>query len=116
LLQLDNINKVDIIGAQNERIYVEMSDRKLAALGIDPMPIFSLLAAQNAMESAGVLITSRHRVPLRVEGTSSLSIVSALLAFAPLMAEPSVWVTLPKSAVTMKIHQRSRCATKVRKP
>ncbi len=68
LLQLDNINKVDIIGAQNERIYVEMSDRKLAALGIDPMPIFSLLAAQNAMESAGVLITSSHRVPLRVEG------------------------------------------------
>lgn len=68
LLQLGNINKVDIIGAQDERIYVEMSDRKLAALGIDPMPIFSLLAAQNAMEAAGVLITSSHRVPLRVEG------------------------------------------------
>ncbi|MDG4561660.1 MAG: efflux RND transporter permease subunit, partial [Candidatus Competibacter sp.] len=68
LLRLDNINKVDIIGAQDEKIYIEMSDRKLAALGINPLPIFSLLAAQNAMEAAGVVETPQNRVPLRLDG------------------------------------------------
>jgi multidrug efflux pump len=57
LLRVDHINKVDIIGAQDEKIYIEMSDRKLAAQGVNPMPVFSLLAAQNAMEASGVVVT-----------------------------------------------------------
>lgn len=69
LLRLSNINKVEIIGAQDEKIYIEMSDKKLAALGINPLPIFSLLAAQNAMEAAGVVVTPENRVPLRLDGT-----------------------------------------------
>ena len=68
MLRLDNIKKVDILGAQDEKIYIEMSDRKLAALGINPLPVFSLLAAQNSMEAAGVVVTSETRAPLRVEG------------------------------------------------
>jgi len=68
LLRLDHINKVEIIGAQDEKIYIEMSDRQLAALGINPLPVFSLLAAQNSMEAAGVVEASEIRVPLRLEG------------------------------------------------
>ncbi|HRY14310.1 MAG: efflux RND transporter permease subunit [Candidatus Competibacteraceae bacterium] len=68
VLRLDYVNKVDIIGVQDEKIFIEMSDRKLAALGVNPLPVFSLLAAQNAMESAGVVVTPDHRTPLRVEG------------------------------------------------
>lgn len=68
LLRLDNINKVEIIGAQDEKIYIEMPDKQLAALGINPLPVFSLLAAQNSMESAGVVVTPEMRVPLRMEG------------------------------------------------
>ncbi len=67
VLRLENINKVDIIGAQDEKVYIEMSDRKLAALGINPLPVFSLLAAQNALEPAGIAVTSQNRIPLRVE-------------------------------------------------
>ena len=79
LLRLDQINKVEIIGAQDEKIYVEMSDRKLAALGINPMPVFSLLAAQNAMEASGVVVTPQNRVPLRVDGPfDSLDSIGAI--------------------------------------
>ncbi|MFZ1828902.1 MAG: efflux RND transporter permease subunit [Candidatus Competibacteraceae bacterium] len=79
LLRVDHINKVDIIGAQDEKIYIEMSDRKLAAQGVNPMPVFSLLAAQNAMEASGVVVTPQNRVPLRVDGTfDSLDSVGAI--------------------------------------
>lgn len=79
LLRVDHINKVDIIGEQDEKIYIEMSDRKLAALGINPMPVFALLAEQNAMESAGVVVTQQSRVPLRVDGPfDSLDSIGAI--------------------------------------
>jgi multidrug efflux pump len=79
LLRLDNVNKVNLIGAQDEKIYIEMSDRKLAALGINPLPIFSLLAAQNAMEAAGVVVTPENRVPLRLDGNfDSLDSIRAI--------------------------------------
>ncbi|HCB13335.1 MAG TPA: multidrug transporter AcrB, partial [Gammaproteobacteria bacterium] len=38
LLQLNNIKKIEMLGAQDEKIYIEMSDRQLAALGINPLP------------------------------------------------------------------------------
>lgn len=79
LLRIEQINKVQIIGAQDEKIYVEMSDRKLAALGINPMPVFSLLAAQNAMEASGIVVTPQNRVPLRVDGPfDSLDSIGAI--------------------------------------
>ncbi|HOW76249.1 MAG TPA: efflux RND transporter permease subunit [Candidatus Competibacteraceae bacterium] len=79
LLRLDNINKVEIIGAQDEKIYIEMPDKQLAALGINPLPVFSLLAAQNSMESAGVVVTPETRVPLRMEGNfNSLDSIRAI--------------------------------------
>ncbi len=79
LLRLDNINKVDIIGAQDEKIFIEMSDKKLAALGINPLPVFTLLEAQNAMEAAGVVVTPQNRVRLRVDGNfDSLDSIRAI--------------------------------------
>ncbi len=79
LLLLDHINKVEIIGAQDEKIYIEMSDRQLAALGINPLPVFSLLAAQNSMEAAGVVEMPETRVPLRLDsGFASLESIRAI--------------------------------------
>lgn len=79
LLRLDHINKVEIIGAQDEKIYIEMSDRQLAALGINPLPVFSLLAAQNSMEAAGVVEMPETRVPLRLDsGFASLESIRAI--------------------------------------
>ena len=79
LLRLDSINKIDIIGAQDEKIYIEMSDKKLAALGVNPLLIMSFLEAQNTMEAAGVVVTPENRVRLRVDGNfDSLESIRAI--------------------------------------
>ena len=36
LLGVNNVKKVDLIGVQHEKIYIEMENSKLAQLGIDP--------------------------------------------------------------------------------
>src|SRR5258708_28618781 len=68
LLKITGVIKVDIYGAQDERIYVEFSHAKLATLGIQPQAIFDSLAKQNAITPAGVVETSSQRVSLRVTG------------------------------------------------
>ncbi|MDV7394335.1 hypothetical protein RZS08_23335, partial [Arthrospira platensis SPKY1] len=66
--RLNHINKIHLIGAQEEKIYIEGSDKQLAALGIDPLLIISTLQEQNVLEPAGAVVTDRQRVPPRVEG------------------------------------------------
>ncbi|HWH48577.1 MAG TPA: efflux RND transporter permease subunit, partial [Burkholderiales bacterium] len=52
-----------------EKIYVEVSHRKLATLGIDPLSIFEVLRAQNAMTPAGSIDTRSDRMYLRISGS-----------------------------------------------
>ena len=79
LLRLEHINKIDIIGAQDEKIYVETSDKRLATLGINPLSVIAFLQAQNAMATAGVVVTPHHRAPLRMDGPfNSLDSIRAI--------------------------------------
>ena len=68
LLRVPNVNKVDIIGAQPERIYIEFSHAKLATLGVTPQQIFDSVAKQNAVMPGGSVDTSADRINLRVTG------------------------------------------------
>jgi multidrug efflux pump len=68
LLKVDGVTKVDMYGAQDERIFVEFSHAKLATLGITPQALFDSLAKQNNIVPAGTVETSSQRVPLRVTG------------------------------------------------
>ncbi len=68
LRHVPDVKKIELIGVQDERIYVEISHRKLATLGIDPMLIADALQRQNAMASAGFFETLTDRVRLRVSG------------------------------------------------
>ena len=68
LLKVKNVTKVNLYGTQDEKIYVEFSNAKLATLGITPDQLFQSLARQNAVVPAGVLETTAQRVPLRVTG------------------------------------------------
>src|SRR5437667_2510443 len=68
LLKAPGVIKVDLYGAQDERIYVEFSHAKLATLGITPQALFDSLAKQNNVVPAGTVETSSQRVPLRVTG------------------------------------------------
>jgi multidrug efflux pump subunit AcrB len=68
LLKVKDVTKVNLYGTQDEKIYVEFSNAKLATLGITTDQLFQSLARQNAVVPAGVLETTAQRVPLRVTG------------------------------------------------
>lgn len=68
LLTVPNVGKIDVIGAQDEVIYLEFSTRKIAALGIDQQAILDTLQAQNAVTQSGVVEAGAERIALRVSG------------------------------------------------
>jgi multidrug efflux pump subunit AcrB len=68
LLQVPDVNKVNLIGAQPERIYVEFSPAKLAGYGLSPEALTAALQAQNAVAPSGVITTDRESIKLRVSG------------------------------------------------
>src|SRR5467141_1229865 len=68
LLRVPNVNKVDFIGDQPEKIFVEFSHTKLATLGITPQQVFDSVIKQNAVQAGGAVDTSADRVNLRVTG------------------------------------------------
>ena len=68
LLQLPDISKVDMLGAQDERVYVEFSTEQLAGLGIDRPALIAALQAQNAVTPAGVVQTGDEKILVRVSG------------------------------------------------
>jgi multidrug efflux pump len=67
-LRVADVNKVDLVGKQDEKIYVETSNAKLASLGIDPALIASTLAQTNAVAAAGTVQTTGEQVRLTVSG------------------------------------------------
>lgn len=68
VLQVPNVGRVDIVGAQDEVIFLEFSPRKVAALGLDQRTIVSSLQAQNAIAPSGVLQAGPERISVRVSG------------------------------------------------
>ena len=68
LLQVPDVAKVEVLGAQDERIYIEFSNEKLAGLRLNLQAIIGTLQAQNVLRPSGVLQTEKERVYLRVSG------------------------------------------------
>ncbi len=68
LLQVADVSKIDIIGAQDERIFVEFSMETLAGLGVDRSTLVAALQAQNIVLPAGVIQTGDEALSLRVSG------------------------------------------------
>ena len=68
LLELPDISKIDVLGAQDERIYVEFSTEQLAGLGIDRAALIAALDAQNAVTPQGVVQTGLEKIMVRVSG------------------------------------------------
>ena len=68
LLRVSNVTKVNIYGVQDQKIYVEFSQARLANLGILPQTIFDSLSRQNAVSAAGIVETNAQRVPVRITG------------------------------------------------
>jgi multidrug efflux pump subunit AcrB len=68
LLKVQHVNKVGIFGAQDEKLFVEVSQRRLAQLGLDFNQVLAQLGQQNAVESAGTINAPTDFVQVRVAG------------------------------------------------
>ena len=68
LLRVPTVGKVEIFGIQDEKIFVELSNAKLATLGIDQTTIVQALNQQNAVAGAGFFETSSERIQIRPGG------------------------------------------------
>ncbi|MES2918997.1 MAG: efflux RND transporter permease subunit [Pseudomonadota bacterium] len=68
LQAVPNTNKVNILGKQAEKIYVEVSSRRLAALGLPPQAVFEAIAQQNQVRPSGFVETEGDRVTVRPGG------------------------------------------------
>jgi len=67
-LHVPGVKKVDILGEQKERIFVEFSNPRLTTLGISPADIFAALSRQNAVTPAGSVDTTGSQVFIRLDG------------------------------------------------
>jgi multidrug efflux pump len=69
LQRVKNVGKVELIGLQDEKIWIELSNVKLATLGVPLEAVRQALEAQNAVSAAGFVETISDRVQLRVTGS-----------------------------------------------
>jgi len=68
LLNVPDVSKIEVLGAQDEQIIIEFSTEKLAGLGIDRAALIAAIQAQNAVSPTGTLETGDERLMLRVSG------------------------------------------------
>lgn len=69
LLHVPDVSKIEVLGAQDEQIFIEFSTERLAGLRLDYPSIIAALQAQNVIRPAGVLQTNQERVFMRVSGS-----------------------------------------------
>ncbi|MGO4282819.1 efflux RND transporter permease subunit, partial [Bosea sp. TAB14] len=63
-----NVGKVDLVGAQDEVIYLEFSTRQIAALGLTQQLVVDTIRAQNAIAPSGTIEAKGERISVRVGG------------------------------------------------
>ncbi|MBS0223997.1 MAG: efflux RND transporter permease subunit [Proteobacteria bacterium] len=68
VLRVPEVTKVDLFGVQDEKIYIEFSHARLAALGVPVDQILDVVRKQNAVVASGTVETRGERVAVRVDG------------------------------------------------
>ncbi len=68
LKRVPDVKKVELIGVQDEKIYIDIAPNRLASLGITPAQIADALQKQNAVSPSGFIETEQERIRLRVSG------------------------------------------------
>jgi len=68
LKRVPDVRRVELIGVQDEKVYVDVSPNRLASLGITPQQVAEALQKQNAVNPAGFVETDSDRIRLRVSG------------------------------------------------
>jgi multidrug efflux pump subunit AcrB len=79
LLRVPDVAKVELFGVQDEKVFVEVSQKKLAQMGLDMAAVLAQLNQQNAVESAGSIQSPADVVQVRIGGQfQSLSDLQAM--------------------------------------
>ena len=68
LLRVPDVAKVELFGVQAEKVFVEIAQKRLVQLGLDFNQVLAQLAAQNAVEGAGVFDAGAQNLQVRVQG------------------------------------------------
>ena len=68
LLRVPDVSKVELFGVQDEKLYIEISQKRLAVLGLNLQQVLDALGQQNAVESAGAVQSPHDVVQVRVAG------------------------------------------------
>ena len=68
LLHVPDVSSIEILGAQDEQIFIEFSTQQLAGLGIDRAALIAALQAQNAVSPSGSIQTGDEKLLLQVSG------------------------------------------------
>jgi multidrug efflux pump len=68
LLKVPDVAKVEIFGAQPEKLFIEISQKRLAQLGLDVGQVVAQIGTQNAVEGAGVLNAGAENMQVRIGG------------------------------------------------
>ncbi|WP_458373330.1 efflux RND transporter permease subunit [Pseudomonas laurylsulfatiphila] len=68
LQRVKDVGKVELLGLQDEKVWIELSNVKLATLGLPLAAVQQALEEQNAVSTAGFFETSSERLQLRVTG------------------------------------------------
>lgn len=68
LQRVKDVGKVELVGLQDEKVWIELSNLKLATLGVPLEAVQQALREQNAVSTAGFFETPSERLQLRVSG------------------------------------------------
>ncbi len=68
IMTVPNIGKVELIGTQDEVVFLEFSTRQLAAIGLSVQVVVDAIRSQNAIAPSGVFETDGERISIRVSG------------------------------------------------
>ena len=68
-LRVPGIEKADLLGTQDQKIFIDVSSKVLAERGLTALAVRDALAGQNAIDPAGHIETASRSVRIAVEGT-----------------------------------------------
>ena len=68
LLRVKDVAKVEQFGVQDEKIFVEIPQKRLVQLGLDLNAVLSQLGQENAVENAGTIQTPLDVLQVRIDG------------------------------------------------
>src|SRR5215218_425277 len=82
LLRVPDVTKADLLGLQDEKIYIEFSHARLAMLGVPVDQILEIVRRQNAIVATGTVETKGERVAVRIDGAPTSAEELANLPFS----------------------------------